>query len=153
MKRSTFGQGLGYLSTRIARIGQDDWILTDFVLLANIQPSWFWDEDDYELAWNSSDCFESFSPLNNVVTEGVITTRSNRMKFRLDYEYELFSLPSIALAWTSVILAGKRDSRRHSTICGGNKLSKVSSFIILLPGDGLTSFSINNRTNLFGEKE
>ena len=35
------------------------------------------------LAWNSSDCFESFSPLNNVVTEGVITTRSNRMKFRL----------------------------------------------------------------------
>ena len=28
-------------------------------------------------------CFESFSPLNNVVTEGVITTRSNRMKFRL----------------------------------------------------------------------
>ena len=115
MKRSTLGQGLGYLSTRIARIGQDDWILTDFVLLANIQPSWFWDEDDYG--------------------------------------YELFSLPSIALAWTSVILAGKRDSRRHSTICGGNKLSKVSSFIILLPGEGLTSFSINNRTNLFGEKE
>ena len=36
-----------------------------------------------ELAWNSSDCFESFSPLNNVVTEGVITPRSNRMKFRL----------------------------------------------------------------------
>ena len=33
------------------------------------------------LAWNSSDCFESFSPLN--VTEGVITTWSNRMKFRL----------------------------------------------------------------------
>ena len=31
------------------------------------------------LAWNSSDCLESFSPL----TEGVITTRRNRMKFRL----------------------------------------------------------------------
>ena len=31
------------------------------------------------LAWNSSDCFESFSP------EGVITTRSNRMKFRLPF--------------------------------------------------------------------
>ena len=30
------------------------------------------------IAWNSSDCFESFS-----TTEGVITTRSNRMKFRL----------------------------------------------------------------------
>ena len=31
------------------------------------------------IAWNSSDCFESFSPLN----KGVIMTRSNRMKFRL----------------------------------------------------------------------
>ena len=35
------------------------------------------------LAWNSSDCFESFSPLNNDVTEGVVTTRGNRMKFSL----------------------------------------------------------------------
>ena len=35
------------------------------------------------IAWNSSDCFESFSPLNNIVTEGVITTWSNRMIFRL----------------------------------------------------------------------
>ena len=34
------------------------------------------------LAWNSSDCFESFSPLRST-TEGVITTRSNRMKFRV----------------------------------------------------------------------
>ena len=32
-----------------------------------------------------------------------------------DYEYEIFSILSIARAWTSVILAGKRDSRRHST--------------------------------------
>ena len=32
-----------------------------------------------------------------------------------DYEYEIFSILSIAQAWTSVILAGKRDSRRHST--------------------------------------
>ena len=35
------------------------------------------------IAWNSSDCFESFSPLNNVVPEGVITPWSNRMIFRL----------------------------------------------------------------------
>ena len=62
-------------------------------------------------------------------------------------------LLSNAHAWTSVILAGKRDSRCHSTVCGGNKLSKVSSFIILLSGEGLTSFSINNRTDVFGEKE
>ena len=32
-----------------------------------------------------------------------------------DYKYEIFSMLSIAHAWTSVILAGKRDSRRHST--------------------------------------
>ena len=32
-----------------------------------------------------------------------------------DYEYEIFSILSSAHAWTSVILAGKRDSRRHST--------------------------------------
>ena len=31
------------------------------------------------------------------------------------YEYEIFSILSIAHAWTSVILGGKRDSRRHST--------------------------------------
>ena len=39
--------------------------------------------NDKIIAWNSSECFESFSPLNNDVTEGVITTQSKRMKFRL----------------------------------------------------------------------
>ena len=80
-----------------------------------------------------------------------------------DYEYEIFSTLRIAHAWTSVILAGKRDSRRHSTTglsendqrecrSGGNKLTDVRSFIILRSGEGLTSFSINNRTDFFGEK-
>ena len=32
-----------------------------------------------------------------------------------DNECEIFSILSIARAWTSVILAGKRGSRRHST--------------------------------------
>ena len=32
-----------------------------------------------------------------------------------NYKYEIFSILSIAHAWTSVILAGKRDSRRHSS--------------------------------------
>ena len=32
-----------------------------------------------------------------------------------DYEYEIFSILSIAHAWTSVILAEERDSRRLST--------------------------------------
>ena len=43
----------------------------------------FWRESTRRLSWISSDCFESFSPLSNVVIEGVITTRSNRMKFML----------------------------------------------------------------------
>ena len=32
-----------------------------------------------------------------------------------DYEYEIFSMLSTACAWGSVILAGKRGSRRHAT--------------------------------------
>ena len=32
-----------------------------------------------------------------------------------DYEYEIFSILSTARAWTNVILAGKRDSRRPTT--------------------------------------
>ena len=32
-----------------------------------------------------------------------------------DYEYEIFPILSSARAWTSVILAGKRDSSRRST--------------------------------------
>ena len=63
-----------------------------------------------------------------------------------DYEYKIFSILGIAHAWTSVILAGRRDSRRQSTtsLNGGNKLSSVRCFIILLSGEGLT-FTINNR--------
>ena len=33
-----------------------------------------------------------------------------------DYEYEIFSILSTAHVWTSVILAGKCGSRRHSTM-------------------------------------
>ena len=36
-------------------------------------------------------------------------------RFEDDFEYEIFSILSIARAGTSVILAGKLDSRRHST--------------------------------------
>ena len=32
-----------------------------------------------------------------------------------DYDYQIFSILSSAHAWTSVILAEKRYSRRHST--------------------------------------
>ena len=38
-------------------------------------------------------------------------------------------------------------------VVGGNKLSIVRSFIILLSEEGFTSFSINNLTNFFSEKK
>ena len=54
-------------------------------------------------------------------------------------------------------MAGKRDSRRHFTTSFSKNVivagTNVSCFIILLSGEGLTSFSINNRTNFFGEKK
>ena len=60
-----------------------------------------------------------------------------------------------------IILAGKRDSRHHSTTSFSENVvvartsfkKSCKSFIILLTGEGLTSFSINNRTNFFGEKK
>ena len=76
-----------------------------------------------------------------------------------DYEYKIFSILSIAQAWTSVILAGKRDRRRHSTtsfseevVVAGTSYQMLESFSILLSGEGLTSCSINNPANFFGEK-
>ena len=40
---------------------------------------------------------------------------SSRFEDEDNYGYEIFSILSSARAWTSVILAGKRDSRRHTT--------------------------------------
>ena len=56
----------------------------------------------------------------------IILIESFRFWDEEDYEYEIFSILSTA--------------------------QNARSFIILLSGEGLTSFSINNRTNLFGEK-
>ena len=59
------------------------------------------------------------------------------------------------------ILAGKCGSRRHSTTSFSENVEvaetsyqmlEVLAFI-LPSGEGLTSFSINNRTNFFGEKK
>ena len=84
---------------------------------------------------------------------------SSRFDDEGDYEYEIFLTLSSARALANVILAEKRDSLRHSTtgfnenvVVGGNKLSNVRSFIILLYGEGLTSFSINNHSHLLGKK-
>ena len=57
------------------------------------------------------------------------------------------------------ILAGKRDSRvsrRHSTTGWREQVIKCKTrflFTILPSREGLTSFSINNCTNFFGEKK
>ena len=69
-----------------------------------------------------------------------------------EYEYEISSILSVAHAWTSVILAGKSDSRHHSTTSFGANVvcwlreQVIKCFIISL------SFSINNRSNFFCEK-
>ena len=58
------------------------------------------------------------------------------------------------------MLAGKRDSRRHSTatfnenvVVAEKKLSNVRSFIILRSGEGLPSFNKENSANVSGEKK
>ena len=61
-------------------------------------------------------------------------------------------IPSSARAWTSVILAGKPDSRRHSTT-GFSELSNVRSFIILRSRVGLTSFNTDNSAIFSNEKK
>ena len=49
-----------------------------------------------------------------------------------DYEYEILSvLLSSALAWTNVILAGKRDSRHRITSFSDNVLVAETSYQIL----------------------
>ena len=40
---------------------------------------------------------------------------SSRFEDEDNYGYEIFSILNSARAWTSVILAGERDSRRHTT--------------------------------------
>ena len=74
------------------------------------------------------------------------------------YEYEISSVLSSARAWPSVILAGKRDSRRHSSMSfSENVVVSETSYqmlevLSLWPGEGLTSFNKNNSANLSGEK-
>ena len=88
------------------------------------------------------------------------TTESFRFWDDDDYEYEIFSIGSCVNAWASVILAGKRDSRRHSAtsfsenaeVAGTSyQMQEVLSFCyreVLR-----TSFSINKPTNLSSEKK
>ena len=75
------------------------------------------------------------------------------------YEYEIFSIVSNARLWGSVILAGKRGSRRHSTtsfsesvVEAGTTYQLLRSFSILQSGEGSTSFNNDNSANFSGEK-
>ena len=76
-----------------------------------------------------------------------------------DFEYEIFSVLSIAHAWTSVILEGKRGSRRHSATSFRENVGvagtsyQMQEVLLFCYREMLrTSFSINKHTNLFSEK-
>ena len=51
--------------------------------------------------------------------------------------------------WTTFSLGA--PERYFVVSSGGNELSNVSSFIILLSGEGLTSFNKDNSTNFPGD--
>ena len=58
---------------------------------------------------------QSTRPQSHAEEESCAIIESFRFWDENDYEYEIFSVLSSARAWTNVILAGKCDSRRHST--------------------------------------
>ena len=77
-------------------------------------------------------------------TWGPPPTRKQALR-RVRQCYEIFSMLSKAYALTSVILAGKRGSRRHSTTSlirmskwGKQVIKKSSKFIIFRWGEGVT---------------
>ena len=85
-----------------------------------------------------------------------LKVESFRFEGEHDWEYEIFLILSSARAWTSVIrqknviavvILQRVFSSKNVVVEGTN----VWSFIILLLGEGLTSFCINNRPFL-GEK-
>ena len=68
-----------------------------------------------------------------------------------DYEDEILSIVSSARAWTSVIFAGKRGSRRHFTT-SFTELN-VRNFSILQSGEVFTSFNNDDSAYFSGEKK
>ena len=68
-----------------------------------------------------------------------------------DQENDIFSILSGARAWTSVIFAGKRDSRRNSTTGFGENF--VVAETSLYRERSLTLFNENNRVNISGGKK
>ena len=80
------------------------------------------------------------------------TLESFRFQNENDYEYEIFSVVNSARAWASVILAGKRGSRRHFTTSFSENVlvSEVLSFYDL--ERVYSSFTKGSSANFSSEK-
>ena len=68
-----------------------------------------------------------------------------------DFECEIFSVLSSACAWHSVILAGKRDSRRHSTT-GFSETVVVTETSLVIKWKKFYQFAIGRGLNLLQYK-
>ena len=89
----------------------------------------------------------------------VLTSIRDLQILRYDHEYEIFSVLSSACAWTSVILAGKRGSRRHSStsfranvVVARTRYQKLEVLSFLLSGERVTFFTTDNSANFSSEK-
>ena len=82
------------------------------------------------VAWIWDDYFESFSPLSNVVTEGVKTTRSNRLKFRLYWR----AIWSILEVLTSIFCISMQALSRNSRLRG--EMSEVVFVVVSVATNG-----------------
>ena len=86
-------------------------------------------------------------------------TETFRFYDQYDNEYEIFSILSSVRAWTSVILAGKRGNRRHSTTSFSENVEVAETSYQMLEvlsscesGEGVTSFTKGNSANFSSEK-
>ena len=77
---------------------------------------------------------------------------------RNNHEYEIFSVLSSKRSWTSVILAGNRGSRRHSTTSFSEIVEVAGTSYQMLnvlsscDDGGVTSFTRSNIVNFSSEK-
>ena len=81
------------------------------------------------------------------------------MQDEYDNEYEIFSILRSVSAWASVILAGKRGSRRHSTTSFSENVEVAETSYQMLEvlsicdrGEGVTSSTKGNSAKFSSEK-
>ena len=82
-----------------------------------------------------------------------------RFQDEYDKEYEIFAILSNAGKWTSVILAGKSGSRRHScksfsenVVLAETSYQMFDCLILLRSGESLFSSNKDNSANFSGKK-